>query len=347
MRLITQRLCPCGVARRGLRNEDVLNMVAMLFPNQPPIFLKNKLLSIVLLTRFLIMTNSFLSLLAQSVDPALGRLDYDSLSDQTLMEMLVSTLSKESKAAYQDENGAYTDIEEWYGVECDSEGTVTALSMNVSHMDLVGSLSFQFAPPKIRKIEIYKQRGLVGSLATRELPTSLEDLRIRGTGMSGTLDLTSLPMGLVQFAIPDNDFSGGCDLSALPSGLEYFSAYKNSFSGSINLSKLPATLKILDLSFNELCGEVEFGNLPESLTNILLAHNALSGSVIIRECHPRMMQVNLFNNLFDGTAVILNSLHWAQLGKNNFTSVVDESGKPHKKQRMFLDDKNSKILHIY
>ena len=297
--------------------------------------------------RFLTMANSFLSLTVQSVDPALGRLDYDSLSDQTLMEMLVSTLSEESKAAYQDENGAFTDIEEWYGVDCDSDGSVIELRMNVSHINLVGSLSFQFCPPKVQEIYIFMQFGIVGSIATRALPTSLEDLRIRGTGMSGTLDLTSLPMGLVQFSIENNDFNGSCDLSALPRGLECLSAFKNSFSGSVNLSKLPATLKMLDLSFNELSGEVEFENLPETLTNILLAHNALSGSVIIKESHPGMMQINLFNNSFDGTAVVSNSLPRVQLGKNKVRAVVDESGKPHKKQRMFLDGKNSKIVHIY
>ena len=49
-------------------------------------------------------------MLLQSVDPALGRLDYDSLSDQALMEMLFGGLIDESKRRYQDKHRMLLDV---------------------------------------------------------------------------------------------------------------------------------------------------------------------------------------------------------------------------------------------
>ena len=51
-----------------------------------------------------------------TIDPALGRLDYESLSDQALMEMLIDGMNAKDKAEYQDENGNCRDVGEWKGI---------------------------------------------------------------------------------------------------------------------------------------------------------------------------------------------------------------------------------------
>ena len=294
--------------------------------------------------RFLTMANSFLSLTVQSVDPALGRLDYDSLSDQTLMEMLVSTLSEESKAAYQDENGAFTDIEEWAGIVCDSHGTVTEICLDDGSTDaLTGSLSFQFTPPSTQRIDFSYQHSLQGTLTTSLLPVCLKYLDITHTRICGPFDLTSLPMALEELDITENNFSGSAlwrsgDLSALPSGLTHIYAYGNSFSGSINLSKLPPKLVHLNLSRNKLSGEVEFSNLPDSLVTVCLQFNGLSGSIAMRDFHHRKVEINLSFNAFSGTAVVSKDFSRVRVGgwASRVTAVIDESGNPHPQERRIL-----------
>ena len=60
-----------------------------------------------------------------SIDPALGRLDYDSLSDQARMEIFIDGLTEETKKHFQDPKGGFLDISEWSGVFVTDDGEVT------------------------------------------------------------------------------------------------------------------------------------------------------------------------------------------------------------------------------
>ena len=62
-----------------------------------------------------------------AVDPSLGRLDYESLSDQALMEMLIDALPTEEKAMFKDANGNFQDVCEWTNMDCTDERVTEVL----------------------------------------------------------------------------------------------------------------------------------------------------------------------------------------------------------------------------
>ena len=79
-------------------------------------------------------------------DSALGRVDYSSLSDQTLMEMLVDGFLDSAKKKYQDSEGMYLDVCDWPLVRCDDNRRV----IMVKHIqETAGSLSLTFMPPLV------------------------------------------------------------------------------------------------------------------------------------------------------------------------------------------------------
>ena len=288
------------------------------------------------------MASHLLPLAIASVDPTLGRLDYDSLSDQALMEMFVSHLSEESTKKFKDGNGEFMDISEWPDVESHArDGQVLKLNWlgGISNV-LSGELSFDFIPTKIQRIDIHSHPRLVGTVQTIHLPASLAHLGIFCTQMHGPFDMTKLPKNLQVCDIAENRFSGSCVLSALPSTLTLLDARRNKFSGSIDITKLPLGFESLSLSFNQLTGEVTFTDLPESLEYIFLHCNIFSGSVVIEKLPAKMKQLTLDSNAFEGSAVvprnIARTFTHIRLGRNKLKAVVDETGKPHPREEKLL-----------
>ena len=65
-----------------------------------------------------------------SVDPSLGRVDYNSLSDQTLMEMLIEGFDEETKRRYQDSHEMYLNVCELSCVVCDDDERVIEINID-------------------------------------------------------------------------------------------------------------------------------------------------------------------------------------------------------------------------
>ena len=63
-----------------------------------------------------------------TADSSISRVDYNSLSDQTLMEMLIDGFDDESKRTYQEKDGTYLDVCEWSLVVCDDEESVVEIT---------------------------------------------------------------------------------------------------------------------------------------------------------------------------------------------------------------------------
>ena len=241
------------------------------------------------------------------VDPALGRLDYSSMSTQALMEMFIEGLTAKSKENFQDDQGNYLDIEDWPGFTCESDD----IEIGWISMHLEGSLAYQFMPPRtiIFLVQI-GQRAIRSSLETADLPRGLQHFIAQRQAHFGTLDMTSLPPALISFDVWVNIFEGTINLTALPSNIKNISISYNKLSGSIDISALPESLKKLYLDHNNLSGTILFESLPANSnktcarlvqkttrsldfisSNFFYTHSLLSDAVLdyVRFCHSDLI----------------------------------------------------------
>ena len=81
------------------------------------------------------------------VDPSLGRLDYESLSEQALMEMLTDGMDEGGKSGCKDDTGNFLDVCERRGVGCVNSRvhSVTLYGKKFSEKQI----PFTFLPPFI------------------------------------------------------------------------------------------------------------------------------------------------------------------------------------------------------
>ena len=234
------------------------------------------------------------------VDPALGRLDYSTMSTQALMEMFVEGLTPESKEIFQDDQGNYLDIEDWPGIKCGSDD----LEIEWKDIHLEGSLTYQFMPPRTTIFIVEGDfRAIRSPLETSDLPRELEIFRIYRQAHFGTVDMTSLPPALVSFQVCNNFFEGTINLTALPSKITDISMSNNKLTGSIDISALPESMQILCLQYNNLSGTISFESLPETLRILHIERNAFTGSVDLSKRSAPIDIDASFNN-FEGSMVV-------------------------------------------
>ena len=116
-------------------------------------------------------------LFLDTVDPSLGRLDYASLSQQALMEMVIEGITdKEMICGDADEP---KDIEEWESVEIE-DGEVVEID--------------------------WKKKDLKGSIHLEWLPSSVKELAVSGNRLAGTLDW-ALPTSMKELNLSVNKFT--------------------------------------------------------------------------------------------------------------------------------------------
>ena len=182
-----------------------------------------------------------IALFVQTAD--IGRVDFASLSDQTLMEMLVEGFSEEIETKFQDEHGIFKDVCSWGGVKCDDEDNVTSITLIAQN----APISLEYIPPNVKRFEMYTA-DLTGTLETSGLPRHLKHFAIGGNGFTGTVNFPEFPGDLRVISLYSNEFSGSAILDALPRSLRVLIFRRNNFSGSLCLTNLPPNLKHLDAS---------------------------------------------------------------------------------------------------
>ena len=204
-------------------------------------------------------------LLLHTVDPALGRLDYDSLSDQALMEMLITSVVAESKQYFKDENGNFLDVCEWrytddedvfHGIYC-KDDRVTQVDLSYSQFEKE-QFPFHFIPPLVHFCDIANSR------------------------LHGTLDTTLLPLHLTFLILCQNLLHGAINWGGFPRALEEIELSYNEFCGSFLLQDLPDCIKFLDARNNKLSGELSLDSIPKGMENLWLGENELSGSIRLK-----------------------------------------------------------------
>ena len=269
-------------------------------------------------------------------DEALGRLEYDSLTDQARMEVLIEGLREESKAHFQDAHGSYLDVCDWQIVDCAADNAILEVS---SRLLLKGSLNLDFLPPLVTKICMHSGKT-TGTIQTKLLPEGLTTFSMSMHPFVGTVDFTTCPGNLELMRLSHSKCAGSCDLTNLPRVLRILNLNHNEFSGAISLCKLPPNLKQLELTSNQFSGTLQFDSLPPSLSLLFLYRNKFSGS--FKLCNPSRSLgcVSAWSNCFSGTAVVERDIQRLSilLGTNDIRTVVDEAGVEHPKKREILDE---------
>ena len=246
-----------------------------------------------------------------SSDSSLGRLDYDSLSDQARMEILIDGLTAESKKYYKDDNGNYIDVCDWRGVSCDTEGHI----VKISRLDLYisGSVDLAFIPPHV-------------------ICFGMDFLQ-----STGTLETSKLPRKIQEFDISQNKFHGTVEMAGLPDCLEELNISSNAFTGSVALDKLPAQITEVDLSNNMFSGSIDLNNLPERLSSLDISRNAFSGEFVLTKAPQTLDEIFANRNQFCGNAIVMRNCEvQVSLEETGVKEIVDENGKPHPKAEEFL-----------
>ena len=271
--------------------------------------------------------HSFIPLLSAD-DTHLGRLDYDSLSDQTLMEILFDGMEASHKAEYVDVEGNFTDISEWKALECEDERVKTICE---HHRDFSAKqFPFEFIPPLVIDFSMGFCK-LKGTMETSVLPQNLIDFYIADNDLYGTINCKGFPRKLESIHFEANAFSGSCILSDLPETLKDFNASENKLSGEICLNDLPPQMDALFLEKNSFTGSVCIERLPETMEFITLSNNKLSGDFRLM-AYPKVIdEIRFSNNLMTGTVILENTpaAYKFTIWSKDITRVVDEDGNTH------------------
>ena len=228
------------------------------------------------------------------------RVDYTSLSDQTLMELLFEGFDEDTQQRYQDSDGTYLDVFQWACVKCDKERSV---------------------------IQISRSGCTSGSLHLRYLPPKFQSLQMSYTGLAGSIDLTHLPQTMANIYLVGNVLTGSIELNQLPETLELLSLGSNMLVGCIDLAHLPREMFYLGLGNNKFEGSIDLTQLPESMHYIYLQYNRLSGSFHATNLPPNLGEIDASGNKFRPTAVVDSRTRAKfRLCNAGVVSVVDQNG---------------------
>ena len=115
---------------------------------------------------------------------SLGRLDYDSMSQQALMEMCFSGLH--DQGTFLDANGNFKDACDWHGVICNANAEVTDIRMQRDEAADAqgGTFHFQFLPQTLKGLT-FSRFSASGSIDLGLLPPGLELLFCWGNSLTG------------------------------------------------------------------------------------------------------------------------------------------------------------------
>ena len=278
-----------------------------------------------------------------SADPSLGRFDISSLSDQTLMEMLVDGMQPDTKSQYHDDEGNFKDISAWENIEC-TEGRVTDITF-YAHAHSDAQYPFEYIP---RLVELFhvERSNIHGTLDTSVLPSGLTQFSVNSNRLQGEIAFKTFPQNLKHVDISVNLFEGSIMLGDLPPKLTFFDAIMNEFSGNISLDSLPETLEDVKLSANKLTGELHIKRLPSAMRNLFLNANSFSGEFRLVTAQPiptalpALQVISIEGNPLSETVVLTrsNSRPSFKLISDTTKAVLDEVGERHPWEEQILWD---------
>ncbi|KNH04906.1 Tcoingi protein [Perkinsela sp. CCAP 1560/4] len=161
-----------------------------------------------------------------TVDEFVSRVDHSSLSQQTLMELLIGKIPDSAQITLHPDDKA-SDAFKWINVKHDAAGRLTSIDWSLLMIE--GTLDLQFLPSSIAEFDV-SWNTFTGTLNLTRLPYSLRTLNCAMNNFTGQVDLTALPDLLQMLCISNNNLTGSIDLRHLPCGLEKLSINNNQLS---------------------------------------------------------------------------------------------------------------------
>ena len=164
------------------------------------------------------------------VDPSLGKVDKASLPQQTLMELVLVTITDKEEICGPTEN--VCDIFQWEGVRLNENGNV--IEVNWFMRGLQGTVEVGWLPPTVERFNC-SSNDLTGTLNLTSLPPPLRDFFLGWSKFYGAINLKHLPAKIHQIFLCQNRLTGTLCLKTLPHSLAYLVLSKNGFTGGISL----------------------------------------------------------------------------------------------------------------
>ena len=265
-----------------------------------------------------------------SIDPSLGRLDYESLSDQALMEMLIDGMEEECKKEFQDDSGHFMDVCDWKGIDLQHEEDPSIYIEKKRFSER--QFPFQFIPALVT-VFVLGDCNAHGTLNPSVLPSDLTIFEVPQNALHGSINFSTFPRNLEQIDISSNKFTGSCQLADLPDATILFDASQNEFSGKISLNELSDQIVQVFLSMNQLSGSLHITDLPASIEQISLSTNAFKGEFHFLTNPPSTLcNIWIDKNQLDSRAVFLGYQPFPMLftlHHDTITRVDDEDGCVH------------------
>ena len=253
---------------------------------------------------------------------ALGRLEYTTMSQQALMECLIASFTSESCKPFQDENGNFTDIAEWPGIELNSAGNVTHMNWK----NKGGSIDFQWLPQHVQVIELRRSKDLSGSIDFGLLPRPLERLTITDTSITGEMFFETLPPQIAKLDLRNNAFALHFELSKAPETLRTLEIQSEK-GLDFDLQTFSRNLHVILICSCHVQGSLSFVNSPPELRRLHLSTNNLSGTLSLTGAAQTLEEAILYSNTFHGALNLSDlpeTLSTINIAKNKFTELVIE-----------------------
>uniref|UniRef100_A0A7S4UQ14 Leucine-rich repeat protein n=1 Tax=Paramoeba aestuarina TaxID=180227 RepID=A0A7S4UQ14_9EUKA len=252
------------------------------------------------------MAARFACLVLSSDSATLGRLDYASLSQQTLLEMVIDGITFKQYICREDEGTS--EIQNWIGLTFNNEDeTLIEVDWSETNTDgpLEGSISLEWLPATVKKFDLRVNR-VEGSANLTHLPEALKSLDLSENHFAGEIKLDSLPEHIEELLLHENVLTGPLNLTSLPDSLRELNLGGNHFSGSVDLTGLPESMKILVLAENQLSGAINLMHLPHQFSGLLLAGNKFEGETDFSKIPQSMEDLDITNNIALSGTILLS-----------------------------------------
>ena len=263
-------------------------------------------------------------------DSNCGRVDYDSLTEQSLMEILFGDVLNIS--AWQDDEGAFLDIELWPLIQMHGD---VVRKINIDN-SAEGSRAFfgdwsDEDDDDTDDVNI----GPGGTIDLRWIPRWVVVFEICCIEVSGTVETAMLPPKLIIFDISGNKFAGTFSIGHLPRELKIVYIYENQLEGKLEMDRLPMTIGTFNANSNNFSGSVDLQHLPNRMKYLSLSCNQLSGSIELDKLPDTIALLQIYGNKFRQQLLTIRipkaGVRSFRIGLDNFADVRDINGNDLKK----------------